>query len=138
MLFRLTRLSAHSGSLRDSTESCTYHYPLSDALVKLKVKDGLLESGQRPVRVHQPALHKHVTVAFKVITGRSRLQGANFLFEEFVQFVRACTSARVGLIYRRAHTDVKTHTGSKCVYSRFAHMAVWCAILNPQLLAILL
>lgn len=45
------------------------HYPLCDVLVQLWVEDGLLESGQGSVCVHQATLHEHVAVSFEVVAG---------------------------------------------------------------------
>lgn len=69
------------------------HYPLSDVLVELRVKDGFLESCQRTVGVHQTTLHKHVAVTFEVVAGRTGLQGRHFLIKETGQTLGAGTAA---------------------------------------------
>lgn len=73
--------------VEESVSKATYHYPLCDVLIELRVEDGLLQSGQRAVRVHQPTPHEHVTVALEVVAGRPRGQRGDFLIEEPGQFL---------------------------------------------------
>lgn len=73
-----------SASRRDRSTD-TYHDPLGDVLIQLWVEDGLLQPGQRPVGIHQAALHENVAVALEVVARRARWQRGRFLIEETSQ-----------------------------------------------------
>lgn len=94
------------------------HYPLGDVLVKLWVKDGFLESSKRTVSVHQTTLHEHVTITFKVITGRAGLQRRHFLIKEAGETLGARTAAcaRVHFLHAADVTEFRlvfaVHTGA--------------------------
>lgn len=78
------------------------HYPFSNVLIELRVEDGFLQSGQRPIGIHQPALHEHVAVAFEVVAGRASLQRGHLPVEELGQALRACTAACAGVHFLHA------------------------------------
>lgn len=61
------------------------HDPLCNVFIELRVEDGLLQPGQRPVRIHQAALHEHVTVALEVVARRAGRQRGHFIIKETSQ-----------------------------------------------------
>ena len=63
----------------------TDHNPLCNVLVKLWVEDGLLQPRERPVSIHQSALHEHVTVALEVVARGAGWQCGYFFIEETSQ-----------------------------------------------------
>lgn len=73
------------------------HNPLCNVLVELWVEDGLLQPGQRPICIHQAALHEHVTVALEVIARGAGRQRGHFFIEETSKTLRSCAAARVGI-----------------------------------------
>lgn len=85
-----------SASRRDQSAD-TYHDPLRNVLVQLWVEDGLLQPGQRPVGVHQAALHENVAVALEVVARRASWQRGRFLVEETSQTLRSRAAACVGI-----------------------------------------
>lgn len=86
----------------------TYHDPLRNVLVELGVKNGLLESSERAVRIHQTALHEHVAVTLEVIAGRAGRQRGHLLVEETSQTLRPCTAACVGIHWRDEAQSIRT------------------------------
>lgn len=80
-----THLIPISSASRRGQSADTYHNPLGDVLIQLWVEDGLLQPGQRPVGVHQAALHENVAVALEVVAGRARWQRGRLLIEETSQ-----------------------------------------------------
>lgn len=92
-----THLVLISSASRRDRPVDTYHNPLGNVLIQLWVEDGLLQPGQRPVGIHQAALHEDVAVALEVVARRARRQRGRFLIEETSQTLRSRAAAGVGI-----------------------------------------